>query len=89
MVLLGLVFSWPAMLWQDVAGTVDFCVANQWLALLSTAGDILRTLAGAALMIVNSINKIWLLLALTVAFLMYLSCVGIGTVCFQLAVHKR
>ncbi|MBI2946487.1 MAG: hypothetical protein HYY23_02505 [Verrucomicrobia bacterium] len=87
--LLGGIFSGTAFLWPDVAGAVGMGAADPWLTRLSMAGEILGTLAGAVLMIWNSISKLWLLLSLAIAFLMYLSCVGIGTLCFQLAVNKR
>lgn len=87
--LLGGVFSGTAFLWQDVSGALGSAAADQWLGRFAVLADVLGTLAGAGLMVWNSISKLWLLLSLAIAFMLYVSCVGIGTLCFQLAVNKR
>ena len=87
--LLGVIFTGTAFLGQDAASIVRLEVADPWLAKLSIAGEILGTLSGAVLVIWNAISKLWLLLSLVMAFLMYVSCVGIGTICFRLAVNQR
>ncbi len=37
----------------------------------------------------QSLEQHWILLSGTVAFLMYLTCVAVGTVCFRVALQKR
>ena len=82
---LALTFTGIAYLWQDVATAALFETIPQWLARFSVVGEIINTLASAVFMVLNSINKLWLLLSLAIAFMMYVSCVGMGTVCFRLA----
>lgn len=87
--IMTLIFTGTAFLWQDAAGAVELEVAEPWFARISAIGDILGTMAGAALVVWNSISKLWLLLCMIVAFMMYVACVGIGTLCFRLAVNER
>ncbi len=41
------------------------------------------------LLSLRSLEPYWILLSATVAFLMYLTCVAVGTVCFRVALQKR
>ena len=88
--LLALMFSCLTVLWQDMGtSTVASQTIGEWLAPFEVAGAIISTLAGAVVVILNVVGKFWLFLSLAIAFLMYTSCVGIGTLCFRLATIKR
>lgn len=86
---LALILVSLSMLWQNASGAAPLGMVLDWLTPFAVVGDILSTLAGAALMTLSWIGKLWLALGLTIAFLMYVSCVGIGTICFRLAVDTR
>jgi hypothetical protein len=77
------------IVWNEAPNPISFARIYGWFTTALTMGDILSTLASAVLLILNSIGKFWLFLAFAIVFLMYLSCVGIGTVCFRLALKNR
>lgn len=88
--LLALMFSSLTFLAPDLgASTFGSQTIAVWLAPFALAGDIISTLAGAVVVILNAVGKFWMFLSLAIAFLMYTSCVGIGTLCFRLATIKR
>ena len=78
-----------AILWQNASGVAPLGMVAGWLTPFAVAGDIVSTLASAALVTLNWIGTLWLVLGLVIAFLMYVSCVGMGTICFRLALNTR
>lgn len=87
--LFSLVFTGVAFFWQDVIAFVSIGTFRDWLGQFSVVESFFSTLANAVVVILSTIGNFWLTLSLTIAFLAYLSCVGIGTVCFRLAINKR
>lgn len=63
-------------------------IAYGWDA-VAVIGEVIGTLGRALLIVCQSMGQPWLLALLMLAFLMYLTCVGVGTVCFRVAVNKR
>ncbi|MBI4660039.1 MAG: hypothetical protein HY735_14460 [Verrucomicrobia bacterium] len=87
--LISSIFLGGAVFWNDTVNSISLDGVRESLAPYSVAQDILRTLANAAWLILNAIGRFWLLLSLTITFMAYVSCVGIGTVCFRLAINRR
>ena len=87
--LVSLVFSGVLIFWQDMIGYISIDAARSWLGQFSVVESLFTTLSNAVLAILNTIGKIWLILSLTIVFMAYFSCVGIGTVCFRLAINTR
>ena len=52
---------------------------------LAPAWDFGLALANAFLVSLRALEQHWILLSAAVAFLMYLTCLAVGTVCFQVA----
>ncbi len=77
---------WAAAQWetQELPQTVI-----RWWDAFASAGAVLGTLGNALLIAGRSIGQPWLLGMFAFVFLMYLTCVGIGTICFRAAVNKR
>jgi hypothetical protein len=71
--------------------------AREWL--LGQAGGLVRPMtlalefslvvANSLLLSLRALEYHWILLSAAVLFLMYLTCVAAGTVCFRVAVQKR
>jgi hypothetical protein len=80
----GLSVIWKFMLgyneFGSISDTVDW-VAGVW--------DFLGVLGNAGMVLGRSVGQEWLLLALLVPVLMYLACVGLGTLCYRMAVSQR
>ena len=53
---------------------------------LPALGD---TLLNTALSLFRYAGTTWLLIGLAAVMLMYLTCVGVGTLCFRLVISKR
>jgi len=63
--------------------------AGDVLRRLTPAWDFGAALANAFLLSLASIDQLWILVSAAVAFLMYLTCLAVGTVCFRVALQKR
>jgi hypothetical protein len=87
--LVPIAFSGGAMAWAGATNPIFLETVHGWITTLVAMGGILSTLANAITLILSSIGRFWMCLGLTIALLMYLSCVGIGTLCFRLALNKR
>ncbi len=61
-------------------------LAGGWREALPAFGN---TLLNAALSLFRHTGTSWLLVGLTAVMLMYLTCVGVGTLCVRLVVPKR
>ena len=69
--------------WQ---GTARPDLSGRWFEALAALGD---TLLNTSLLLFRHAGMTWLLLGLAAVTLMYLTCVGIGTLCFRLIISKR
>ena len=87
--LVSLVFSGVLIFGQDITGYLSIDAARSWFGQFSVLESLFTTLASAVLVILNTIGTIWLILCLTMVSMAYFSCVGIGTVCFRLAINTR
>ena len=56
---------------------------------VSVVWDVLSTLGNAVLVLGRSVGQQWMLLALLVPLVMYAACVGLGTLCYRMALSKR
>lgn len=86
---LGLAGYFGVMVWESwiVAGL--FGKIAQGFTFLSPLWDILAAVANAIVLLLKSVNQFYLVSVAGVLMLMYLSCVGLGTVCFRVIFHKR
>jgi hypothetical protein len=78
--------SWASAQWQTSAAPQN--IGHWWDAFAST-GEVLATLGHALLVVCRSIGQPWLLGLAGLVMVMYLTCVGLGTICFRVAVNKR
>jgi len=63
-------------------------VADWWLGFAWVA-EVLGTLGYALLIVGRSIEQHWFVGISALIFIMYLTCIGVGTVCFRVAISKR
>lgn len=63
--------------------------ADDLFRLLVPTWEFSLALMNALLLSLRSLEPHWILLSATIAFLMYLTCVAVGTVCFRVALQKR
>ena len=81
-----------AGLWLLLKLNVGDWVAAQAGALIRPfvpAWEFGLSVVNTLLLSLRSLEQHWFLLSATVAFLMYLTCVAVGTVCFRVALLKR
>ena len=71
-------WAWQAASRPDVAG--------HWFDTLPAWGD---TLLNTSALLFRHAGTNWLVLGLATVILMYLTCVGVGTLCFRLVFSKR
>ena len=71
-------WAWQAASRPDVAG--------HWFDTLPAWGD---TLLNTSALLFRHAGTNWLVLGLAAVILMYLTCVGVGTLCFRLVISKR
>lgn len=57
----------------------------QPLILLDWLRDLLATLGNAALVVLRAVNPVWMIAGLAFAAFVYLTCIGLGTVCYRVA----
>jgi hypothetical protein len=72
---------------QTIGNAVSRDVGG-WLSVVSLITDAIVTLANAAFVVVRSLQKPWMLAGLGFLTFVYLGCVGIGTLCFQLTFNN-
>lgn len=73
--------------WQLMDHTTAF--AGNYLRALSPLLDLVATLSSAALLALQSLEQPWIIGAASVVFMMYLSCVALGTACFRVAAQRH
>jgi hypothetical protein len=56
---------------------------------LSAIWDLMSVFANAILVIGRAVGQQWLLLGLLIPMAMYAACLGLGTLCYRVAVYKR
>ncbi len=61
-------------------------LAGGWRDAMPALGE---TLLNTALSLFRHAGTTWMLVGLAVVMLMYLTCVGVGTLCFRLVIPKR
>lgn len=79
-VALSLAGGW---VWQDASLPQ---MSGGWREALPALGD---TVVNTSLLLFRHAGTTWLLLGLAAVMLMYLTCVGVGTLCFRLVISKR
>ncbi|MEW6158630.1 MAG: hypothetical protein AB1813_14450 [Verrucomicrobiota bacterium] len=77
------------LVWNGGGQTVVAENSNRLLQPVLQLGEVLNILGKALWLLVSSINRTWLLITASVMFLAYLSCVGLGTLCFRFATSSR
>jgi hypothetical protein len=82
--LLGLSMLWRLAMAQ---ATVD-TISERWDG-VSAVWDVFAALGNAVLLLGRSVGQEWLLIALLIPLLMYVACVGLGTLCYRLASSCR
>jgi hypothetical protein len=75
--------------WRLYAAQLSFQSLSDGLGTVSDAWDILETLGNALLVLTRGVGQEWVLMALLVPFVMYLACVGLGTLCYRTAFYRR
>lgn len=55
-----------------------------WMS-LGWVWDFLATLGNASLVVLRAVNPVWVIGGLAFAAFVYLTCIGLGTVCFRVA----
>lgn len=78
-----------SLLWKMMLGYSDLLTVSQMVDSLAEASDFLSVLGNAVLMVARSLGQQWLLLALFVPVSMYLTCVGLGTLWYRMALSRR
>ncbi len=73
--------------WQLMDHTAN--VAGNYLHALSPLLDLVATLSIAAMLALQSLEQSWIIGAASVVFMMYLSCVALGTACFRVAAQRH
>lgn len=95
------VISFPFMLASALGTVVGVSLLGQWLLtqlsavpvsraiiLMSAAWDILNALGGALVVLGRAAFQPWMLAGLVVAAAMYAACLGLGTLCYRVAVTR-
>jgi hypothetical protein len=75
--------------WRLLIGSAEVGAMTGLMNRVSAVWDFLDVLGNAVLVLGRSVGQQWLLLALLVPLTMYLACVGLGTLCYRLAVYRR
>lgn len=78
-----------SVLWKLMAGYTDVVTISAMLDPVTDALDFLGVIGNTALVLARSVGQEWLLAALLVPLLMYLACVGLGTLCYRMAYSRR
>ncbi len=78
-----------SVIWQFAQGATEFGSVWETLESVSSVFDILGVLGNAVLVLGRSFGPQWLLLALLVPVGLYLTCVGLGTLCYRMASYRR
>ncbi len=78
-----------SMVWNLLANRVSLEPVSERFESVSSILDILTSLGNAVLMLGRAAGPQWLLTALLVPLTMYLACVGLGTLCYRVALSYR
>jgi hypothetical protein len=76
------------MLWGLVPSGPATGPAMEHILSLALLWDLLGTLGNALLVLARSTGPLLLIAAVSIPLAMYLACVGLGTVCYRLALSK-
>lgn len=87
--LLGFFFYGGHLAWKEYASGAISQSISTGLGLLISVETLVSTLTRALVLAGGSLNQVWLIGGTAVVLVMYLTCVGLGTVCFQMAAKKR
>jgi hypothetical protein len=91
-ILLGSAFGFVLMvnlLWTMLPSVSGSGPVAERLISLALVWEVLATLGNALVIVTRSIEPLWLLLGISIPLVMYLTCVGLGTICIRLAFVKR
>lgn len=78
-----------SVLWQMMTAEATWdALADRWDG-VSAVMDVFTALGNAVVLLGHSVGQQWLLLALLIPLLMYVACVGLGTLCYRLASSRR
>jgi hypothetical protein len=75
--------------WKFFTGEMQFGTVWDTLGSFSVVLDVLDTLASAVVVLCRYVGPLWVAGVLMVPVVMYLACVGLGTLCYRMAVYKR
>jgi signal transduction histidine kinase len=75
--------------WKFLMGYSDFGTVWDTLDSVLAGWDLVEVLGNAVFALGRYVGTQWLLVALTIPLAMYLACVGLGTLCYRMAVAKR
>src|SRR5258708_5544456 len=75
--------------WKFGFGASEFGSVSETMESISAVFDFLGVLGNAGLVLGRSVAPQWLIVALLVPVAMYLTCVGLGTLCYRVAFYKR
>jgi hypothetical protein len=70
-------------------GEPNLEMAPGWFTFFAAAWEVITALGNAVVVLSRAAGHQWLLLGLFLPLTMYLACVGLGTLCYRVAVHKR
>lgn len=88
--LLGLALWGSSFLWHSAEFTGSAVRLGQWLRALLPFWETAIALINAVLILGRaSLGQPWILLALAFAFGMYVVCLGLGTVCYRVALPQN
>jgi hypothetical protein len=74
--------------WAAWGGTRPH-IETDWLTAWVPFGDALLAVANTTLLLIRHTGQTWLVIGLTTVSLMYLTCIGVGSLCLRLVIPKR
>lgn len=78
-----------ASLWKAASGRVSLEPVWETADFVAGLWDVVLVLGNAALLLVQSAGQMWLWAAVLVPIFMYLACIGLGTLCYRMAISRR